>query len=84
MKVLERIYQSYNTESKEDCPFETGEMDGLFGNFLKTYIRKKERHPEEQETMLDDFVTVLLCERETAFKVGFKACMELMLDVKER
>lgn len=80
MTMLERIFHEILIpENVRDNPLETAESDRLFYNFCDKYINPH-GDLDYQNNGIMDLSDIVLYERETAFKVGFRAAVELLTD----
>ncbi len=75
--MIEKLYSALNCSEIHGNPFETSENTRIFNMFYEKYIEKMD-FDSENECHLD-LVKLTETERKTAFIVGFKTAINLIV-----
>lgn len=78
-KALEKLYLIINDQAIPDNPFETSDFRDMWDHFFKTHVEIEENSLDKQNEMFELIDAMINIDRETAFKVGFKTAVELMM-----
>ena len=68
-----------DAEDIRDNKFDTAAFHRAYENFTEKYIEVETNSLDQQNTMWDDLNIVIASARKTAFKIGFKTAVELMM-----
>lgn len=78
--TLEKLYLAIDSaEDAQANPFETVEFQRVYENFCNKRIETESTPVDVQNEIWEEFIEVIMITRETAFKVGFKTAVELMM-----
>lgn len=77
--ALEKLYLAMDAEDIRDNKFDTAAFHRAYENFTEKYIEVETNSLDQQNTMWDDLNIVIASARKTAFKIGFKTAVELMM-----
>ena len=79
MSILKRLYDSLNTTSEEyNNAFDTLATNRIYFNFSEKYIETAS--DEKKAGIRDAFEDSIYTERANAFKVGFYAAIDLIMN----